>query len=291
MAYQEIIISPDILRLIDNSYRSIENDIDIRSYKNNLNLKKIILDKEKSLYSEYQNIINNATDLGKQQIDFILKSFLMNGRIEYKTLSNDFYSSNKINNTLFSLALKTNDKIINSNSGVILLEKLNNDSLKDIEILNIEEIIKPPSESNCFSLERTINITKGDKFEFDKIFKFYLSDTATIKISDKFIRKRKVALGNTIKILNCCNSLRHIYIYTNTFESIDDELSLSDLKKQIFNSIGIAPEIRHTGRHRRTIESDQFRIAIDPGLDFVDENNIPIKHDIEVNITPIQLNS
>lgn len=283
MVYQDIVISPDILRLIDNSFRSIENDIDIKSYKNNLTLKKIILDKEGYLDLEYRDIINNATDMGKQQIDAILKSFL-NGRIEYKTLSCDSYSTNKTNNILFSLAINSSDRIINSSNGAIIYEKINNNNLKNIEILNIEEIIKPPSESNCYSLERTINIKRGDKFVFDKIFKYYISESETVKITDKFIRKRKELIENTIKILKCCKMLKKIIIFTNIRED-KDYITVAELEKYISETIGINPIIKPTGKHRRTVETDKYRIAIDPGLDFVNEYYVAKQNDVEINIT------
>lgn len=284
MLKQDIIISPDIFEEIDTSFRESEKDIDLKSYKANILLKKIILDKNGNIDKKYKEIINKATDIGKLKINSILKGFLDNNQIEFKESSNTTHTTNSINNIIFDLALLSNYKLINSNNAYLTLDRNRINNLNGIEILNIDEIIHPPSESKCMSLERTINIKRGHIFEFERIIGNYLADTKKIIFSDKFIRKRPESQQNIIKLLLCCKQLNEITIYTNTRKE-NDFIRVEELKNIIHKAIKIEPNIKPTGKHRRTIETDSFRIAIDPGLDFVNDKYIAEKNDIEINIT------
>lgn len=220
MFIQEIVINPDIFEKISraSSLGSYEL-IDFKSYNDNLKLKKILFDKDEAGHSIIFNKINeikkSSSDFGKHQIDYVLRNILSPGKFENKEIfSGKIYCSNKILNQILNLCLLSESKIINSEdkSSVDLKDK--NEELRDIEFLNFEEFIKPTDNSRIFSLEKEINVKRGEKFLFEEYFRPYLSEVKKIKVTDRFIRKREGGYLNLIRILKICNKLEKLELFT-----------------------------------------------------------------------------
>ena len=105
MYSQEIVISPDIFEKINKAFTpGFDEDLDLKSYKENLKLKSVLFDKnendESILFDKIKEIMDLSSDFGKQKINSILKSLLQSGKIAYKTIPkihnycNDLFDDN-----------------------------------------------------------------------------------------------------------------------------------------------------------------------------------------------------
>lgn len=289
MYRQEIVISPDIFEKISRAFSdNTDIDIDLKSYKENLNLKKVLFDKDKNnksvLLNEIKIILSKSSDFGRQKIDTILKMFQSGERCNYRDLKlMKVYSKDDLLNKILILAALSESKIINSEHIELNLLKNKYDELKKLEVLNFEDAIKPSGNSRNYCNNKKLIFKRGEQFIFEEYFEPYLYDTRKIIVTDKYLRKRNGGYLNMMRLINICKNLDSIEI--NTFLKDDSEIYKPDIKiseietevKRISNNITI--RFRGTGKHRRTIETDDFLITLDPGFDFVNNEYIAEKHD------------
>ena len=139
------------------------------AHKQNLKLKRLILDKRtdnKGIYQKMKNIINNSSDLAKNKLEIILEEFLKSKRVRFEeSLSKRKYVVDMEHNYLFNLAASSKTKIINSQREILLYKS----RINEFEILSIEDFIDPPLNSTLFSIKRDIELTKGKSFN---LFRF-----------------------------------------------------------------------------------------------------------------------
>ena len=289
MYLQEIVISPDIFEKISRAFsENFDEDIDLKSYKENLNLKKILFDDvangESIIFKEIKNIISNSTGFGRQKIDSVLKIFLKEGRCEYREIRNSKkYCKDDVLNKLINLCVLSESNIVNSENKSLNLLKIKNQDLEEIEVLNFEELIKPEFNSRNYCNSKQLKIERGNKFNFEEYFKPYLCETKKIVVTDKYLRKRDGGHMNLIRLLNLCSKLEHIKI--NTFlrdasEKYKPDITISEMEneiKGIKNNIEI--NFKTSGSHMRSLETDDFLITLDPGFDFVNKEYLTERHD------------
>ncbi|MBK6771342.1 MAG: DUF3696 domain-containing protein [Ignavibacteria bacterium] len=183
MYLQEIVISPDIFEKISRAFsENYDEDIDLKSYKENLNLKKILFDDvangESIIFKEIKNIISNSTGFGRQKIDSVLKIFLKEGRCEYREIRNSKkYCKDDVLNKVINLCVLSESNIVNSENKSLNLLKIKNQDLEEIEVLNFEELIKPEFNSRNYCNSKQLKIERGNKFNFEEYFKPYLCET------------------------------------------------------------------------------------------------------------------
>jgi len=300
MYLQDIVISPDIFEKISRAF-SLDSDeyLDLKSYNENLNLKKILFDKNESeeskINNKIQEIINSSSDFGKKIIESILRNFEKSEKIEFKEIKNcKKYAKDILTNQVLNLSALSESKIVNSEDKSFLLLKLNNSELSELEILNFEEFIKPKSNSKIFSLEKEINIKRGEKFNYEDYFKPYLCETKSIKIVDKYLRKREGGFLNLMKLLKNCKKLEKIEIHTikkDNLEKYKTDITVDEVENEIKK---LFPTLRintySTGDHIRFLETEDFKIVLDPGFDFVNKDYKAEKHDVIINFKKIYNN-
>lgn len=214
MYLQEIVVSPDIFAKIVRAFSpEHEEDVDMESYKKNLDLKKIIFDNDQNndsyIFNELKKAIDGGSDLAKHKIDSILKKFtLVKGNLEFRNVPvNKTFPTTELNNRILNLSLLTDSKIINSEDKNISLLRLKNDKLAEIEVLNFSEFIDPPYVSKIYSSRKTIRINRRETFRFEEYFRPYLIDTTFLSITDRYIRD-SIALANLIKLMRLCKNLK-----------------------------------------------------------------------------------
>jgi hypothetical protein len=287
MYLQEVVISPDIFEKVHNaSAKDSDEFLDMRSYLQNLKLKKIIFESEplgESLISnEYFRFRDNSDDEQKRCIKAMLDTILVSERISVKKVDgNSAYCKDKIWNTLLCLSLLSESKIINAENKNHKELARTHKELSDIEILNFEEFIKPPNQSRLFCLEKEMEFKKNSTIRFEKLFRPYLADAKKLVISDRYFRKRNGGYPNFLKIVRLVHSLESIEIKTY------DDKKLASLEKAKYKPSDyvlnnelesemkkVHPNLKvsySNSEHARYIETDQFRIDIDPGFDFVNQ--------------------
>ena len=290
MYLQEVVISPDIFEKVHKAFAKDSDEfLDMKSYLKNLKLKKIIFENEplgeSVISTEYFRFIDNSDDEQKRGIKAMLDIILVSDRCSVKQVdSNSTYCKDKIWNTLLCLSLLSESKIINAENKNHKALALKHKELSDVEILNFEEFIKPPNRSRLFSLEKEMQFEKSSLIRFEELFRPYLSDAKKLVISDRYFRKRNGGYPNFLKIVALINSLESIEIRTyddKKLASIDkakyksaDYVSNAELESEVKK---IHPDLKinyGNSEHARYIETDQFRIDIDPGLDFVNQKYV-----------------
>ena len=285
---QEIVFCESIFKTIKGYFEN-EEVWDAYTYKNNLSNIKIITSKANKkiieLYLNKGDVFNRGGGFYN-----IFKEHLFNSNklIFDIPIKNGLFHQNTKINILFNLACKTEDKIIHSELKNIK-SKLDENKF---EILNINDLNKPPTLSRFISNYRNIGIKRGNRFDFTKVFKPYLRQTRQIKIYDKYIRKKTAGYSNLIKILSMCVSLKTCEIYTLTIEndSINKfDMSIEELEFELKHKYSFDIKIMASKKHRRVIITDEFEIKVDPGLDFVDKDYICQKNDVDIQINKINL--
>ncbi len=299
MYLQEIVISPDIFEKIGRAYSpDSDEDLDFMSYKKNLAMKKIVFEKGADegslLWNAIEEMMDKFNDLGKQKMNSVLKPFLVANRVEYKTIDKaENFSKNKIVNTILNLALITESKIINAEDKSPKALSLKHSALSELEILNIDEFIDPPSLSRLCSLNRTIEIEQGEEFRFEKVLKGYLSDCTELEVNDKYLRSEN-GTNNLIKLLSLCSDLRRVKIYTilrngnpkDNFFFTSGEFE-SHLKMRFPGTSVILQKANSKIGKDRYISDGNFKITFSPGLDFVNKDYLAEKNPILISIKRI----
>ena len=91
MQLQEIVISPDIFEKIGRAFNiDADEDIDLKSYRENLDLKKIVFENSddggSSILNSIKELMEKHGDFGRKKIDSVLRSFLKPGRHEFRKI-------------------------------------------------------------------------------------------------------------------------------------------------------------------------------------------------------------
>ena len=292
MYLQEIVINPDIFEKISRAFSpGSDEDIDLKSYKENLKSKSILFDKidddSSLIYDKIIEILSKSSDSGKDRIDIILKSFLKSDKIRYLSISKSKkYCRDNLLNQILNLSLSSESRIINSEDKSALLFKFKHEELNYIEMLNFEEFIRPKSNSRIFSLEKDINISRGEKFSFEEYFKPYLNSVKNIKITDRYLRKREGGYLNLIRLLKVCDSLVNLEIQTilnDDSVKYKPDIKIEEIESEIKKlNPNIAVSFKSTGDHKRSLETEDFVITIDPGFDFVNRQYIAANHNVTI---------
>lgn len=292
MYLQEIVINPDIFEKISRAFSpGSDEDIDLKSYKENLKSKSILFDKNEDGTSlidfRIKEILSESSDFGKDRIDIILKSFLKSDKIRYLSVSKSKkYCRDNLLNQILNLSLSSESRIINSEDKSALLFKFKHEELNYIEMLNFEEFIRPKSNSRIFSLEKDINISRGEKFSFEEYFKPYLNSVKNIKITDRYLRKREGGYLNLIRLLKVCDSLVNLEIQTilnDDSVKYKPDIKIEEIESEIKKlNPNIAVSFKSTGDHKRSLETEDFVITIDPGFDFVNRQYIAANHNVTI---------
>lgn len=297
MYLQEIVINPDIFEKISRAFSpGSDEDIDLKSYKENLKSKSILFDKidddSSLIYDKIIEILSKSSDSGKDRIDLILKSFLKSDKIRYLSVSKSKkYCRDNLLNQILNLSLSSESRIINSEDKSALLFKFQHEELNDLEMLTFEEFIEPPSESRLYSRKRKIRVAQGKEFIFEDILKCYLVDSENIFINDRYLRNRSRGFMVLKKLLKLCSNLKAVTIHTilinnnikDNFDMTIEEFSTS-LEKDFPN---VKIEIKETNKKigkDRFIHNELFRIEFSPGIDFVNEKNIADKNPVRIDI-------
>jgi len=290
MYLQEVVISPDIFEKVHKAFAKDSDEfLDMKSYLQNLRLKKVIFENEplddSVIMNEYSRIRDKSDDEQRRGIKAILDTILVSERFSVKQIdSNSAFCKDKIWNTLLCLSLLSESKIINAENKNHKALALTHKELSDIEILNFEEFIKPPNQSRLFCLEKELQFEKNSTIRFEELFSPYLADAKKLVISDRYFRKRNGGYPNFLKIIRLINSLESIEIKTY------DDNKLASLEKAKYKSSDyvlnaelesemkkVHPNLKvsySNSEHARYIETDQFRIDIDPGFDFVNQRYV-----------------
>lgn len=298
LEYQNIIISPDVFEYLGGYIKGEPycDDVDMRSYKQNLKIKRLVLDKREDsdgIYERIKNIIKNSSDLAKDKLQIILDEFLNSERHTFKEnfLSRE-YVKNKEHNYLFNLAESTKTKIINSQKEILVYKS----KINEFEILNIEDFIEPPFNSTLFSIKRDIDLTKGTTFNLYEILKYYWINTKTLIVEDDYLRHSKNQFPKLIQLIKTCTSLMSLTIkslFTDKKQSGGEYKSKLDFEKEIYFQTGIAPILENKKAGERHYITDYFNIHLGKGLDFFNEYykvwrdkatiTIRLKNNVELN--------
>lgn len=279
--YQNIIIAPDVFKFIKESYSDPRlEDLDLKSYRNNLKLKCLILDKDKkdsALLSSLKEAYRDSSDFTKIKLESLIEEFLQSQRVKFKSIKEcENIVENSNHNYLFNLANISNTKIINSQFD-LLLYKL---KIDNFELLNIDEIINPPAHSEIFSLNRDIELKKGEKFNIYEILSFYWINTKSLIIEDDYLRKLD-DLGNhkegqfpkLVRLIKTCKNLESLIIRTPFKDSKQSSklyLDKNDFISEIVKQTNIIPIIEEAKVGERHYYTDYFKIHLGKGLDFFD---------------------
>ncbi|MFZ4589363.1 MAG: hypothetical protein ACOYN6_00065 [Ignavibacteria bacterium] len=283
MIPQDIVISPDVIEKIKNEFI----DLNLRSYWSNMKYKRLVFDsKEGIIIEEIKKLLVGAHKLIVEKVHKeILNSarFSSSGKfIEIKDAKK--YSHNKINNLLLNLTMLTGSKILNIEDVTVknlIIPKF--DDLKEIELLNIKESIKPPSNSKIFNAERTIDLFLNDDFKIHEILLHYFINTKSLIICDKYVlhknrdNNNKCGYDLFFEILRKCENLKELEIWTKfDHKNVEDFATknelISDLNKYTKEN---KPDLKFTicvalgSQHKRHIYTDYFDIKSDVGLNFL----------------------
>jgi len=226
MILQDIVISPDILDEIKHHYEDPEHDLDTKSFNNNIKLKKIIFDdkdgnKNSSILEEYYRVVRSCNYFVQSHLKYFIDAIRIEGKSEFISLKENeialLYNNDNIKNVLLNLALRTESKIVNSQSidKAVIRFGDHKDKLKDVEIINYEEHVSPPSQSSLFVNNRTINLEYKDTFEIGKVLRHYLINTEKIDINDKFLRNPKGGFRVLSDLLKVCLNVKAVTIFTD----------------------------------------------------------------------------
>lgn len=292
MIPQDIVISPDVIEKIKNDFM----DLDLKSYWRNLRYKRLVFDKGKEgiVFEEIRKLLVGAHKLIVEKVHKeILDSVRFANRVKFIEIKDTKdYSKNKINNILLNLTLLTESKILNIEDIAVkelIIPKF--DELKELELLSIQESIEPPVESKIFNADRSIYLYFGDEYKIHFSLEHYFTSTETLIICDKYVIDKNSGYKFLFYILNICNNLKKLEIWTKFDDNMKNfatkEELINDLDEHINkNDLKLKYVICNTLRnqHRRHMYTDCFDIKSDVGLNFIDLNYKVIKSDTDIII-------
>lgn len=299
--YQNILISPDVFNYIRNSYSDPDGeDIDLRSYKQNLQLKCLVLDTrtdDDGVYSKIKKIIQDSTDLAKNKLQVILDEFLESKRVRFENpVTEKIFADNTEHNYLFNLALTSETKIINSQLDILLYKN----RISEFEIYNIEDVINPPQNSSIFSISRDIERHKGEELNIFEVLRYYWINTTSLIIEDDYLRKLDNPYYNSdgqfsklIELIKACKNLSHLIIrtsFSDIRQSSEEYLSRTDFEREIIEQTGIHPQIEDIKVGERHYYTDYFKIHLGKGLDFfnIKKGYKVYRPKVTIRITPLE---
>ena len=292
MYLQEIVISPDIFEKIGRAFEPDSNeDIDLKSYKENLALKKIVFEKgtdEGSLIlNAIEEMMENFNDFGKHKMNSVLKSFLLSNRVEFKTIDKaENYTENEIVNTLLNLGLITESKIINAENKTPKKLSQKHSSLTELEVLDFHELIKPGFNSRVLCKEKTLSFKKGERIDFQRYISPYISGAEELTFNDRYLRLRKGGFLNLMRLIKTIRNPKSFEIRTIQRDDLDKfkpDISCAEVENEIRNIHGEAVIRFGKAVHERFIETEHCKIIIDPGFDFVNENYFAERNDVSIH--------
>lgn len=293
MQLQEFVISPDIFEKIGRAFNvDSDEDIDLRSYRENLDLKKIVFensgDEGSTILKSINELMDKYGDFGKKKMESVLRSFLKPGRYEFKTIAGyRNYSSNNIVNTILNLGLQTDSKIINAEDKTPIVLSMKYKELAELEFLDFHESIRPESNSRLLCREKSLRFIKGERIQFEEFFAPYIAGTETLTVNDRYLRLRNKGLLNLMKLLRLIRALKRIEIRTITKDDLDKfkpDTTCDEVSKMI-REIHREAVVSFSGKadHERFLETENCRITIDPGFDFVNGNYIAEKNNVAIH--------
>jgi hypothetical protein len=293
MQLQEIVISPDIFEKIGRAFNiDSEEDIDLKSYRENLDLKKIVFENSddggSSILNSIRELMEKHGDFGKKKIDSVLRSFLKPGRHEFRTIEQPRkYCTNEITNTILNLGLQTESRIINTQDKTPSALSLKHTELSELELLDIDESIHPGFNSRVLCREKTLKFKRGETINYERYFVPYISHAETLTINDRYLRIRNGGFMNLKRLLKLMINLKKIEIRTITGNDLDKfkpDITCDEVQNEIRN-IHMNAVIKIIGKaaHERFLETEHCRITIDPGFDFVNEQYVAGKNDVTIH--------
>ncbi|MBK7380320.1 MAG: hypothetical protein IPJ03_15255 [Ignavibacteriales bacterium] len=290
--YQEIVICPDVFKKIREFYIEQNDSIDIKTYKENLKLKKIVLDSGKTsyLFDAIKCEIEKADYQGKNSCKLILEEFTKSNRIKFDEIKNEGkITTDKVVNRAINLSLRTESKILHSENNQLKCYQYN---YSGFEVINTNEMVKPPVESCLLNFSRDLELKDGQVIDIFHLLRYYFKDTIKLVIEDKYLRGRKNQFNNLKKLLSECNNLKILEIYSNLEDrneaneknNYTEQEFLSQLNKMTKAEINLQQANRKM--HDRIYTGDRFKIKFSSGLDFIDHRNVVYKDEVTINIRP-----
>lgn len=285
MYLQDIVINPDVFEKIKDDIL----EIDFKSYKKNLVLKRLVTSKE--IGEKFKSVKESSNDLGKKAIEAVLKIFEKEEK--YFHLESDgfkpFIRNNVISNALLNLAINSNSQIINSENKSIKLLLSSIPEAKNVEVLTINETINPPPESKLYCFNRIIKLKKGDYFNIYESLKWYWLNTTSLNIEDNYLRHKKRQFPLLIELIKSCKNLNRLEIHTD-FQDHKQQKEIyydqDDFEKELLDETGIKPTIISEHVDERHYFTDHFEIILGKGIDFFDLGKFKVKKNrITIEIT------
>lgn len=276
--YQNVLICPDVFEYLSGFYSGNPNyeDIDLKSYKQNLKLKCLILDKsddENGVYLRIKNIINSSSDIAKHKLELIIEEFIKSKRIKFvENLSNNAFSKSEDHNYIFNLALSSKTKIINSQLEILFYKN----KINEFEIFSIEDFTNPPSDSSIFNIRRDVDLNKNDKFNIFETLHYYWINTESLVIEDDYLRKKSGQFPKLIKLIKYCKNLKELKIFTflsDKNQQTKEFVSAQDFESKIEELTGIELLVEDKQVGERHYITDFFDLHFGKGLDFFNENS------------------
>jgi hypothetical protein len=301
MEYQNLLIAPDLFDYLSR-YHSGDpacDDVDLKLYKNNLKLKRLILDKEEDengIYKTIKNIIRNSSDFAKDKLEIIIEEFIQSKRIYFSNSNTNIkYVKNKNHNYYFNLAKSTDTKIINSQVDILLYKN----QITDFEILSIEDFNDPGSKSFLFNQRRDISLSKNDIFNIYEVLRFYWINTESLIIEDDYLRKldnvetkREGQFPKLIRLIETCKNLKKLIIrtpFSDIRQNSKEYLCKNDFEQQVLNQTGIRPTIEDKKMGERHYYTDFFHIHLGKGLDFFNLKDYRVwRPTVTITIRPLE---
>lgn len=293
MHLQEIVISPDIFEKIGRAFTpDSDEDIDLKSYRENLEMKKVVFENSGSgdseIFDAIQELLDKYGDFGKKKIESVLRSIQKPGKHEFRELKSPRkYCSDKITNSILNLGLQTESKIINTENKTPVVLSTTHSELTELEFLDFHESIRPICNSRILCREKSLKFKKGETISYEKYFVPYISHAETLTINDRYLRIRKGGFLNLMRLLKLMNGLKKIEIHTLTRDDLDKfkpDITCIDLQSEIKKIHGNADiRIKGGAAHERSLETEHCRITIDPGFDFVNDRYVAEKNDVSIH--------
>lgn len=290
--HQEIVICPDVFKKIKEFYIEQNDSIDIKTYKENLKLKKIVLDGGKTsyLFDAIKCEIEKADYQGKNSCKLILDEFTKSDRIKFFEIKNEGkITTNNVENRAIYLSLKTESKILHSENNRL---KCYQSNYSGLEVISTNEMVKPPAESCLLNFRRDLELKDGQVIDIFHILRYYFKDTLKLVIEDKYLRGRKNQFNNLKKLLSECKKLKILEIYSNLGDGQEDEIknnySEKEFRSQLNKITKAEINLQQANRkmHDRIYTGDIFKIKFSSGLDFIDHRNVVYKDEVTINIRP-----
>lgn len=288
MNKQEVVFCKSIFEAIKNNFEEQEIWSSENYYKN------LFFIKIKTLKSN-KKIIEKCIKESKGFLK-IFKQHIFNENLELLEENNEktFFDDQNLN-CLCNMSRETKDRIIHSDKKNYwrLIQK--SEYKDDFEILGINRFVNPIRSSKLIASERNIEYNEGDIFNFIPVLSPYFRSTERLQIYDRYVRKKDSGFLNLNRILDLAPNLKICKIYTITYPNSEKngfDIEFNELDEKLKSKYGdekIELFASPKGKHRRKIITDDFEIKIDPGLDFVNEEFICEKNDIDIQIRKLNI--